>query len=61
MASNTRDKQLYAYERAQYWLSKANCAIEAGRDARKLENKAQYWLDRLNKLEGLCDSSQEAE
>lgn len=52
-------KALYAYERSQYWLSKANIAIEANKPkhlVEQFERKAQFWLDRLNTLEGLRDS-----
>lgn len=47
-------KRLYADCRAQYWLGLYNTSIEKGHTAtaEKRLSKAQYWLDRLNKLEG---------
>lgn len=49
-------KVLEADMRASQWLAQANQLIEAGKAGTKAhkeaERKAQYWLDRLNKLEG---------
>jgi hypothetical protein len=42
----------YADSRACFWLAEANRRQEAGKDASEAERKAQYWLDKLNKLEG---------
>jgi hypothetical protein len=49
------EKRIYADQRACYWIAAANNATEKG-DAKKAaeyERKAQFWLDRLNVLEGL--------
>lgn len=45
--------KIKADQRANYWLAEANVALENGKVARAAacEKKAQYWLDRLNKLE----------
>jgi hypothetical protein len=53
---NAREKRLHAIERANYWLSLANIAIEKGASSTRIsmcERKAQYWLDRLNKIDQL--------
>ena len=42
--------------RAQDWLHKANVKRENGKDDSKEMDKAQYWLDKLNELEGLADA-----
>lgn len=45
----------YVDGRAQYWLGQANIAIENGKSEKRVsecERKAQYWLDRLNRIEG---------
>ena len=46
----------YANERACHWLAEANAALEKGNTKRAdmCERKAQYWLDTLNKIDGLA-------
>lgn len=51
---NTKRTTWYVDSMAQYWLYQANLANEKGDydlEHRRLA-KAQYWLDKLNKLEG---------
>lgn len=50
----TSPKILEAEERANKWLADANEAAERGNHAKaeRLYEKAQYWLDRFNKLAG---------
>jgi hypothetical protein len=49
------DRVTHAYMMSNRYLGDANEAIEAGKPekAEKLEAKAQYWLDQLNKLENM--------
>jgi len=50
----TNPKAIEAEERASKWLADGNDAEERG-DVAKAERcfeKAQYWLDRLNSLQG---------
>jgi hypothetical protein len=51
---STNDKALDAEIRASQWLSSANELSEGGELAKAEEHyrKAQYWLDRYNKLSG---------
>jgi hypothetical protein len=56
MANGNQQKRLQADTNAQKWLAEANRRIETGAVAKRIaeaERKAQYWLDRLNRLEGL--------
>ena len=48
------DRQLDAETRASQWLADGNQAAEAGRvvKAERCYHKAQFWLDRANKLSG---------
>ena len=50
----TPQKELEAEHRASKWLGDANEAAERGDHAKaeKLYAKAQFWLDRYNKLAG---------
>ena len=52
-------KQLYALQRAGYWLAEWNRLEEEGKShtkaAREAERKAHYWLDKINDLEGYND------
>lgn len=50
-----REQRQNADQKAQQWLGEYNLAIEQGKTAKaeKCMRKAQYWLDRLNKLEGM--------
>lgn len=50
----TTAKSIEAEQRASKWLADGNEAEERGNSAKaeKCFEKAQYWLDRLNKLEG---------
>lgn len=50
----TRAKRADADQRGCHWLAEYNVAIEKGNDSRAETclRKAQFWLDRLNRLEG---------
>ena len=50
----TTAKAIEAEQRASKWLADGNEAEERGNAAKaeKCFEKAQYWLDRLNRLEG---------
>jgi hypothetical protein len=50
----TKEKMLQAEERGSRWLADGNEAEERGNRAKaeKCFAKAQYWLDRYNKLAG---------
>ena len=52
---NIRDKMIDAETRASKWLADGNEAEERGNKAKALRcfEKAQFWLDRYNKLAGL--------
>ena len=52
--TDTRAKIIEAEQRSSAWLADANEAAERGDHAKaeKLYAKAQFWLDRLNKLLG---------
>jgi len=54
MAKTLQEKITEADERGNRYLADANAAAEAGKQekADKLYEKGQYWLDRLNKLQG---------
>jgi hypothetical protein len=54
MAKTLQEKITEADERGNRYLADANTAAEAGKQdkADKLYEKGQYWLDRLNKLQG---------
>lgn len=54
MAKTTREKMIDAEVRGGRYLADANEAAERGDKvkAEKLYDKAQYWLDRYNKLAG---------
>lgn len=54
-AATRRAKIVDAEQRSSFWLAQANYHRERGNviSAENAERKAQYWLDRLNKLEGL--------
>ena len=47
-------KAIQAEQRASKWLADGNEAAERGNDAKaeRCYEKAQYWLDRFNKLSG---------
>lgn len=49
-----REKAIDAHQRGSHWLAEGNEAEENGntKKAEKCFKKAQYWLDRLNVLEG---------
>lgn len=54
---DTEAKALEADHKAQQWLGRFNALIESGYPedgprAEAIYRKAQYWLDRLNKMEG---------
>jgi len=53
-------KRTHADQRAQYWLSEYNRYMENNntKSANIAWRKAQHWLDRLNKLEGLGEEEQ---
>ncbi len=54
----TDPRILDADERAQRYLAAFNARIEAGKDDAKAHDlfmKAQFWLDRLNRLTGNGD------
>ena len=50
----TKLKAIEAEERASKWLADGNEAAERGNHAKaeRCYEKGQYWLDRLNRLEG---------
>lgn len=56
-SEKNRERALEAHQRSSMWLFEANVAAEKGNKQREemALRKAQYWLDRLNKLEGLVD------
>ena len=49
-----QEKIVEADERGCWYLAEANEAAEQGKQAKadKLYEKGQFWLDRLNKLQG---------
>jgi len=51
MDERTRQKAIDANTRASQWLYRANVCEDRAK-AEKLYDKAQFWLDRMNKLEG---------
>jgi hypothetical protein len=54
MPKDKHDKTVEADIRCRHWLAKATDAREAGKKAvaERCEEKAQFWLDRWNKLLG---------
>ena len=52
--TSTKEKAIEAEVRGSQWLAKGNEYAELGKNkhAEKCYDKAQYWLDRYNKLTG---------
>jgi hypothetical protein len=50
--AQARDARIDCEVRAAQWLSAANVKREAGKDDSREIRKAQFWLDKYNRLNG---------